>query len=62
MHLKEIVSAVHKQTGLSEQDAEKAVNTVMSTLRQSTEATMIFRKVEGKSQSPEDRRTVHLCG
>lgn len=62
MNEHDLVTSVEKYTGLKPEDAKKAVEAVMESLRHSTEAKMIFRKVKGVSAAPADRRTIYLCG
>jgi hypothetical protein len=57
----DLVSAVVDE-GIDRAHAEKAVSAVIGALRKSPRATMIFRKVDGRSVKPEDRRTIFLCG
>jgi len=58
----DLVTSVEKHAGLKPADAKKAVEAVMEAIRQSPEAKMIFRKVEGVSAAPAERRTIYLCG
>lgn len=62
MDLHQLAKAVEKHSKVDGATAQRVVEAVIETLRQSNEATMIIRKVPGKSAAPEDRRTVHLCG
>jgi len=62
MDLHQLAKLVEKHAKFDADTAQRAVEAVVESLRQSNEATMIIRKVPGKSAVPEDRRTVHLCG
>ena len=57
----DLVAAVERQ-GLSKPEATKAVQAVLEAARQSRTATLVFRKVDDQSVSPEQRRTIFLCG
>lgn len=61
MDTKELVAAVERE-GLKGDEAARAVDAVLGALRKSDAATMIFRKVAGKSAPPEARRTIFMCG
>jgi hypothetical protein len=61
MHKSDLVAAVEKY-GLAKADAGKAVEAVLTAIRKSPTATLIFREVEGRSAPPEARRTIFLCG
>jgi hypothetical protein len=62
MDLHQLAKSVEKHAKLDSGAAQRAVEAVVRSLRESDEATMIFRAVAGKSSAPEDRRTIHLCG
>ena len=62
MNTQELVMAVEKHAKLSKAEAKKAVQAVLGTLRGSTQATMIFREVEGKDIPVSDRKKIFLCG
>jgi Bacterial DNA-binding protein len=62
MNADQLVEAVEKTTSMNKADAKKAVDAVFDAIRGSHEATMIFRRVEGRSAAPDARRTIYLCG
>lgn len=62
MDMKQLVEAVGKQSKLSPAEAERAVNTVLDTLRKSKHATIVLRKNENRDAPVEARRQIFLCG
>jgi hypothetical protein len=62
MDMKQLVEAVGKQSKLSPAEAERAVNTVLDTLRKSKHSTIILRKNENRDAPVEARRQIFLCG
>ena len=41
---------------------EKAFNAVLDALRAAPTSVMVFREVEGRSVSPDKRKTIFMCG
>lgn len=41
---------------------EKAVDAVFNALRASPTSVLVFREVEGRSVSPDKRKTIFMCG
>jgi hypothetical protein len=62
MDSKQLINAVEKHAGLASHEAEKAVNLVLDTLRNSQQSTMIFRKSEGRDLPADQRKQIFLCG
>lgn len=57
----DLVAATGKY-GVDAAHAEKAVDAVLTALRNAPTGVMVFREVEGRSVSPDKRRTIFMCG
>lgn len=57
MTQKDIVAATKKH-GVD----EKAVEAVLAALRSAPTSVLVFRETEGRSVSPDKRKTIFMCG
>jgi len=61
MNTKDLVAATAKK-GLDHAQAERAVDAVLSALREAPTGVLVFRETEGRSVPADKRKTIFMCG